>query len=74
MAESNCTVPTNEELGQLSKLISSEHMIEIAVNNLELDENEVKSIEKDSEWKRNYKILKIWRNNADPALARRVGI
>ena len=74
MAGPNNNVPSNDELGQLTKLISSERTIKIAVNSLKLYKNEVKRIEKDSEWKRNYKILKIWRNYADPTVARRLGI
>ena len=72
MAEANNTDPSNNELGQIARIIKIENMSRIATECLELKKKQFTDIErnskaKDSEWKVNYKTLKIWRKNTKDA-------
>ena len=65
-------VISNDELGQLAKIISSKSMIKISTQYLGLEEDDVVQITKDSEWKVNYKILELWRKKVDTKATREV--
>ena len=72
---------TNGELGQIARIIKAEHMPQIATDYLGLDQKEFSKIElgskrkvEDSEWKRNYKALKLWRSQNGGEGTREVGV